>query len=69
MANCTNPAIYRYTWPGQPEKRICFEHAVQILELARIMGFFLEMKQLTAKEMMDDFQCHQIVSESKESDG
>lgn len=68
MGNCTNGAIYRYTWPGQPEKRICFEHAVKILKIAQALGFYLHMTPLSPQEMMEDLQCHQIVSDENRKD-
>jgi len=65
MANpnekCQFPAIFRYTWPGQDEKRVCLEHAEILLHIAEIMEFHLQFIQLTPDEIVQDSQCHQIV--------
>jgi hypothetical protein len=58
---CTNPAIYRYTWPGQNEKRVCLEHAMKLIGVARAIEFPLQIIQLTLEEIIEDSQCHQKI--------
>ena len=66
MSKYQNPAMYRYTWPGQPEKRVCFDHARVIEHVAKVMDFYLQLIILKADEIMIDSQCHQEEKEIHE---
>ena len=53
---CPEPAVFRFTWPGDPEKRICAKHAIQLQGIATAMGFALQMITLTYAEWLDDLE-------------
>ena len=42
---CKNPALFRYTWPGQDESFVCIEHAQALLNIANAMGLHLQLIQ------------------------
>lgn len=56
---CSLPARYKYTWPGQLEKRVCVVHAIQAENLAQELGFNLQVIRLTIAEMFENDQCTQ----------
>lgn len=41
--NCTEKAMYRYTWPGKDEVGACEQHAAWVRELAKCMGLHLQI--------------------------
>jgi hypothetical protein len=41
---CSNKAVWRYTWPGNNEMVCCEEHKQQILGVAEALGFHLQMQ-------------------------
>ncbi len=50
---CSNPAMFRYTWPGQNEAFCCFIHGKQIGAVAQAMGSHLQFIQLSGDEMIE----------------
>ena len=44
---CRNKAIYRYTWPGRNEAKICGTHAPRLLSIAKAIGLHLQLTPLT----------------------
>jgi hypothetical protein len=53
VSRCTNPAIVRYTWPGQNECYVCAIHALGIQKIACSMGLVIQFMHLTVSEMVD----------------
>lgn len=51
---CPEPAVFRFTWPGQREKRICLEHALQLQRIALGMGLFVQCIPLTPEEAKEE---------------
>lgn len=63
MGQCTNPCLFRYTWPGRDESFICIEHAHQLNNIASSMGLALQFIQYQPNS--DTFEwptCQQEVS-------
>ena len=56
---CDQLPIFRYTWPGQPAKYACLEHAIKIATVAFAMGFRFDFIPLTDSEQ-DMAQCSQV---------
>lgn len=40
---CSNPAAYRYTWPGRDEQTICKEHSEKLRAVSAAMGLHLQL--------------------------
>ena len=40
---CTQPAAFRFTWPGNDEKGICVIHVERAKMIAQAMGFHLQI--------------------------
>lgn len=53
---CNKDAIYRYTWPGQDEKRICEDCGAKLRGVAQAIGLHLQL-------ILDikDHKCTQLV--------
>ena len=49
---CKEQALFRYTWPGENEKHICLNHALELSNIARAMGFHLQLIPLSDEEQM-----------------
>ena len=56
---CDNPAMFRYTWPGEDEAVICEQHAAQLRGIADAMGLHLQIILLTRDELNLGFVCNQ----------
>ena len=54
---CTNPAYYKYTWPGKDEAYCCLPHANQIGKVAKAMRLHLQFIPLTQDEYMQLKDC------------
>ncbi len=63
--NCKNPAVYRYTWPGENESYACLIHAIGLVNVAFGIGLHLQMIRLNLGEMVEH-ECSQIVSAEEE---
>lgn len=50
---CPEPAVYRFTWPGQDEAGICESHAADARGVARAMGLHLQLIPLDGGETED----------------
>ncbi len=50
---CHDAPFFRYTWPGQPERFICLEHAPKLVSIANGIGLRLDIKPLLPDEMAD----------------
>jgi len=50
---CSNPALFRYTWPGENERFGCLEHSVQIQNVAKAIGLNLQMIQVDQRNEID----------------
>ena len=60
---CTNLAVYRYTWPGKNEAYICEEHVGKLRAVAEAMGMYL---QITPMKILDpQLLCTQQVKENE----
>ncbi len=59
---CTNPTMYRYTWPGKDEARTCLIHGMQLTRIAAAMGMHLQLIPLEPEEVGKD-QCAQRVKD------
>lgn len=57
---CKNTAIYRYTWPGRDESFICEEHASKLLDIANVMGLYLQLIPLSKDQ---EIKCQQQTEE------
>jgi pyrroloquinoline quinone (PQQ) biosynthesis protein C len=44
--NCTEKAMYRYTWPGRDEAGICEQHVGWLRNVAEALGMHLQTIQL-----------------------
>jgi len=40
---CSERALFRYTWPGKDESFICMDHALQLRGIAQALGLHLQM--------------------------
>jgi hypothetical protein len=40
--NCEEPADFRFTWPGQPERGICKKHVQKLKQVAQACGLYIE---------------------------
>ncbi len=47
---CSNPALFRYTWPGRDEAFACYTHAAQLRAVADALGMHLQLIALTADQ-------------------
>ncbi len=56
---CDNPPVFRYTWPGEDEKRICMIHALKLNQIADAIGTPVFFHRLTLNEVVDGIGCHQ----------
>jgi len=56
---CVVPAMFRYTWPGRDEQRVCIFHADQLAKISDAMNFRLQIIRLEPMEMLQNSQCHQ----------
>ena len=65
---CSNPCMFRYTWPGRDESHVCLEHSRKLLAVATALGMYLQLIpfERTASSM-EWPECNQIVSETKEN--
>lgn len=52
--DCTNKALYRYTWPGQNESGICEFHKPKLENIANAMGLPLQIIPLTVNELTEE---------------
>lgn len=59
---CSNPVIYRYTWPGKDEVYACAIHAVQLNSLAQILGLHLQFHSVSMPEVLEQ-RCSQEVKQ------
>jgi hypothetical protein len=50
---CGEHAAVRYTWPGEPEKAACIEHAEVLKKMADCCGFNLTMYPLSIQDHID----------------
>ncbi len=57
---CKNTAAYRYTWPGKDESYICEDHAGQLMNLANVMGLYLQFLPLPENT---EINCKQIIED------
>ena len=66
---CTNPALFRYTWPGKDESFSCLEHSVQIKEIAKAIELPLQMIQVDQRNELDKNneikECSQFLREKE----
>ena len=60
---CTEPASYRYTWPGQDESFICETHVGKLRSTANALGMHLQVIQLNNEEICRE-TCRQKVRET-----
>lgn len=44
QANCETPGAFRFTWPGNDEAEICWEHVPKLAAVASAMGLHLEIR-------------------------
>jgi hypothetical protein len=58
---CGQPAFVRYTWPGRDESYACAIHALKLHHVADVMGFHLQMINLTFEEIIEGRTCSQQV--------
>lgn len=47
---CTQPAAFRFTWPGRDESAICSEHVKKLQDVAQAMGLYVQIIPLVAAE-------------------
>lgn len=40
---CSEPATFRYTWPGKDESCVCVEHATKLKSVADAIGLHLQL--------------------------
>jgi hypothetical protein len=57
--SCQQTAMYRFTWPGQDEKCICFIHALKLIDIAKALDLHLQLIQLSPEEMLYE-SCSQV---------
>lgn len=50
---CTHPAEFRFTWPGQDESFICEHHVGKLRSTANAMGMHLQVIQLSEDEIRE----------------
>lgn len=41
---CTEPAVFRYTWPGHPMSMACGVHALKVRDTANALGFVIHFE-------------------------
>ncbi len=52
---CTNPALFRYTWPGKDESMCCLEHSIMLAKIADAIGLpSLQMIQVNQRQYIDE---------------
>lgn len=61
MDQCTEPARYKFTWPGKPESLICEAHKPKLDAVAEAMGFYLQIIPLSDEDLRLRPPCHQKV--------
>lgn len=61
---CEFTPAYRFTWPGKDEDYICMPHAIKAQNIARVMGFHLQLIPLKPDEMVEN-KCCRMVPESE----
>lgn len=49
---CTEPAAYRYTWPGLDESFICEDHVEKLRSVASGLGMHLQVIPLNNEEIL-----------------
>jgi hypothetical protein len=50
QSDCDSPPVFRFTWPGKDEARICAIHAVKLRGVANAMGLYVQLIQLTPED-------------------
>ena len=58
--NCSEPAAYRFTWPGKDESFICVEHSMKVRSIADAIGLPLQLIILSIKDVATK-ECFQKV--------
>ena len=58
---CKEPALFRYTWPGQDESYICLDHALKLDNVANSIGLYLQLIQLSTNELIEGKLCMQNI--------
>lgn len=46
---CGQHAAFRYTWPGRDESHCCVEHGLQLQNVARAIGCYVQMIPIAFK--------------------
>lgn len=54
---CNMPALYRYTWPGEKERKACVVHAWSTIRIANAIGLNLQVIELSQEEIIENHQC------------
>lgn len=57
MSKCTNPATYRFTWPGKDENYVCTLDAIRLLNVSNALGMYLQLIPLAPDEMVNKSCC------------
>ena len=45
---CSEPAAFRFTWPGRDEAGICATHAPRMRAITQAMGLYVQLIPLAA---------------------
>jgi len=61
---CEKMAKFRYTWPGRDEAVCCEEHAAEICAVAKLLGFHLQMIQLSENDSRCGFKCTTLLNKA-----
>lgn len=51
---CTQPAMYRFTWPGKDENYICLIHALKLIDVAKSIGLHVQLIPLNVEDAMNN---------------
>jgi hypothetical protein len=62
-SKCQEPAVFRYTWPGNEEKFICVDHAAKLLAISQAMGLTTHLYILLSDDLLKNIPCSQNVKE------
>ena len=56
---CSEPAAYRFTWPGHDESFVCEAHSRQLKGIAEAMGMHLQVVGVPITGTAEDEKCRQ----------
>lgn len=65
---CSNPPMYRYTWPGKDEAAICVICAMRLANIANAIGLHLQLIALKPEEMIERKCSTEVKEEAKHAE-